>query len=47
MGDGLGGRSKKEGTCVYMWLIHMAVQQKLTQLVRQLYTPPTHTQGTE
>ena len=25
------GRSKREGICVYIWLIHYFVQQKLTQ----------------
>ena len=29
-GTGLEGRFKKEGTYVYMWLIHLIVQQKLT-----------------
>ena len=27
----MGRKSKKEGICVYVWLIHFAVQQKLTQ----------------
>ena len=27
----MGGRSKKEGIYVYIWLIHFVVQQKLTQ----------------
>ena len=26
-----GGDGKREGICVYLWLIHVAVQQKLTQ----------------
>jgi hypothetical protein len=26
----MGRKSKKEGICIYMWLIHFAVQQKLT-----------------
>ena len=28
---GLRGRSEREGMYVYIWLIHFAVQQKLTQ----------------
>ena len=31
----MGRKSKKEGICVYMWLSHFAVQQKIT--VKQLY----------
>ena len=27
----MGGRFKREGTYVYIWLIHIAVPQKLTQ----------------
>ena len=27
----VGGRFKREGTCVYLWLIHVDVWQKLTQ----------------
>ena len=27
----MGGRSKREGICVYIWLILFVVQQKLTQ----------------
>ena len=27
----MGRKSKKEGICVYMWLIHFAIQQKLTE----------------
>ena len=30
-GGGLGGRSKREGIYVYIYLIHFIVQQKLTQ----------------
>ena len=30
-GRGLGRRSKREGTCVYIQLIYFIVQQKLTQ----------------
>ena len=29
--DEVGGRIKREGTYVYLWLIHVAVWQKLTQ----------------
>ena len=28
---GLGGRLKKEGICVYLWLIHVVLRQKPTQ----------------
>ena len=28
---GVGGRSEREGTCVYLKLIHLVVRQKLTQ----------------
>ena len=30
-GGTVGGRSKREGIYVYIWLIHFVVQQKLTQ----------------
>ena len=30
-GGGVGGVSQREGIYVYIWLIHFAVQQKLTQ----------------
>ena len=30
-GSSKGRKSKKEGIYVYIWLIHFAVQQKLTQ----------------
>ena len=29
--DGVGGRSKREGLYVYIWLIHFIAQQKITQ----------------
>ena len=29
--DGMGGRFKREGTYVYLWLIHVDVWQKTTQ----------------
>ena len=25
------GKSRREGICIYIWLIHLAVQQKLAQ----------------
>ena len=28
-GSGVGGRLKRKGPCVYIWLIYVAVQQKL------------------
>ena len=31
-GEEKGGRFKREGACVYLWLIHTDVWQKLTQL---------------
>ena len=30
-GMGGGGKSQREGMCVGVWLIHFAVQQRLTQ----------------
>ena len=30
-GEVVGGRLRREGTYVYIWLIHFVVQQKLTQ----------------
>lgn len=30
-GMGGGGKSQREGMCVGIWLIHFAVQQRLTQ----------------
>ena len=37
--DDLEGRDGggREGICVYLWLIHAVVQQKLTQVVKELY----------
>ena len=29
-GGGVGGRLKREGTYVYLWLIHIVIQQKST-----------------
>ena len=29
--DGMGGRFKRKGTCVYLWLIHVGVWQKPSQ----------------
>ena len=31
MGGVVGGRLKRQGICVYLWLIHVVVQWKLTQ----------------
>ena len=31
MGWQVSGRSKREGTYVYLWLIHVAIWQKPTQ----------------
>ena len=31
MGKGIGGRFKREGTCVCLWLIHVVVWQKQSQ----------------
>ena len=36
--DGWGGRLKREGIYVYIWLIHV-VQQKLTQLCKAIIPP--------
>ena len=35
----MGRKSKKQGICVYAELTHSAVQQKLTHIVKQLYSP--------
>ena len=36
--EGEGGREVQEGgNCMYIYLIHFIVQQKLTQHVKQLY----------
>ena len=35
---GVGGRLKREGIYVYIQLIHVVVQQKLTNIVKQLYS---------
>ena len=34
---GVGGRIKREGISVYIWLIHFVVQQKLLNIVKQFY----------
>ena len=34
----MGGRSKREGIYVYIELIHIAVQQKLTQHCKAIYS---------
>ena len=36
MGWEVGGRFKKEGTCVYLWLIHVDVWQRLTQYCKAI-----------
>ena len=36
MGREMGGRCKREGTYVYLWLIHVAVWQKLTQYCKAI-----------
>ena len=38
MGHGVGGKAKKEGIYVYIQLIHFVVQQKLTKIVKFLYS---------
>ena len=34
----MGRKSKKEGMYVYMGLVHFAMQQKLTNILKQLYS---------
>ena len=34
--DGVGGRFKREGTYVYLWLIHVDVWQKPTQYCKAI-----------
>ena len=36
MGREMGGRFKREGTYVHLWLIHVEVQQKTQNSVKQL-----------
>ena len=36
MGWEVGGRFKREGTYVYLWLIHVAIWQKLTQYCKAI-----------
>ena len=36
IGEVVGGRSKREGIYVYVWLIHFLVQQKLTQYCKAI-----------
>ena len=36
MGWEVGGMFKREGTCVYLWLIHVDVRQKLTQYCKAI-----------
>ena len=37
IGEVVGGRSKREGIYVYVWLIHFLVQQK-HNIIKQLYS---------
>lgn len=39
---GVGGRLKKEGLYVYIWQIHVVVQQKLMQHCRVIYSNKKH-----
>ena len=34
----MGGKSRRKGMYVYIWLTHIIVQQKLTQCSKQLYS---------
>ena len=36
MGWEVGGRVRKEGTCVYLWLIHVDVWKKPTQYCKAI-----------
>ena len=36
MGQEMGGRFKREGTCVYTWLIHADVWQKSQQYYKAI-----------
>ena len=36
MGKEMGGRSKREGTYVYLWLIHVDAWQKPTQYCKAI-----------
>ena len=49
MGSGVGGRFKREGTHVCLWLIHIVVRQKPTQHCKaislQLKKKKTQNQG--
>jgi len=38
-GEVVGGRLRREGTYVYIWLIHFVVQQKLTQHYKASISP--------
>ena len=38
-GAGVGGRFKGKGIYVYLWLIHVVIQQKLTQPCKSNYSP--------
>ena len=36
MGREMGGRFKREGICVYLWLIHVAVSKKTTKFCKAI-----------
>ena len=36
MGREMGGRFKREGACLYLWLIHVEVWQKTTKLCKAI-----------
>ena len=36
MGREMGGRFKREGTYVYLWLIHVDIWQKTTKLCKAI-----------
>ena len=38
-GEGVGGRFKREGTYVYLWLIHVDVWQKTTKFYKAIILP--------
>ena len=37
-GDPSSGGGRVRGICVYMWLIYFIIQQKLTSILKQLYS---------
>ena len=36
-GVGVGGKFKREGTCVYLWLIHADICQRATQNCKAIF----------